>query len=239
MCTQNRLVMSIALVFLGAGYSLCGCMFEPSGAETNSSDSCGNGVVDPGEACDATQFNGQTCHSEGYVSGTLACTVDCMLDTSGCVSENCGNGNLDPGEACDGVNLDGNDCTTVGGGFTDGVLACTTSCTFDTSGCSTEEPCGNGQIDPGEECDGSNLAGATCTTVDSAYSGGTLGCNAACQPDGDVCADLMEGQDYIGACLQDCTNHDDCRTQNTDSFSCLPMPQGWGPGGDLVCRYDD
>jgi hypothetical protein len=39
--------------------------------------------------------------------------------------------------------------------------------------------CGNGAIDPEEQCDGSNLNGETCTTL--GYSGGTLACNGSCQ----------------------------------------------------------
>jgi hypothetical protein len=35
--------------------------------------------------------------------------------------------------------------------------------------------CGNGNIDIGEQCDGGNLGGFSCT--DLGYSGGTLGCD--------------------------------------------------------------
>ena len=39
--------------------------------------------------------------------------------------------------------------------------------------------CGNGAINPEEQCDGSNLNGNTCATL--GYSGGTLACNGSCQ----------------------------------------------------------
>jgi hypothetical protein len=46
---------------------------------------CGNGIVDSGEACDWTNLNGQTCAEQGFVGGTLACTPgQCTFDTSGC-----------------------------------------------------------------------------------------------------------------------------------------------------------
>lgn len=38
--------------------------------------------------------------------------------------------------------------------------------------------CGNGVLETGEQCDGSNLGGQTCTSL--GYSGGTLSCNANC-----------------------------------------------------------
>ena len=47
-------------------------------------------------------------------------------------------------------------------------------------------PCGNGIIDSGEDCDGSNLGGATCSSL--GYSGGTLSCNAStCKFDASKC----------------------------------------------------
>lgn len=45
---------------------------------------CGNGVIDPGEQCDQSNLNGQTCASQGFVAGVLKCGAGCMLDTSGC-----------------------------------------------------------------------------------------------------------------------------------------------------------
>jgi Protein of unknown function (DUF1566) len=39
--------------------------------------------------------------------------------------------------------------------------------------------CGNGMIDPGEQCDGTNLNGATCTSL-GFTNGGTLSCTASC-----------------------------------------------------------
>jgi hypothetical protein len=47
----------------------------------------------------------------------------------------CGNGIVETGESCDGTNLSGQTC--VGLGFAGGTLACSGSCSFDTSGCTT------------------------------------------------------------------------------------------------------
>ena len=45
--------------------------------------------------------------------------------------------------------------------------------------------CGNGVIDQGEECDGSNLTGQTC--LSRGYTGGTLSCNSNCAINTSAC----------------------------------------------------
>src|SRR5262249_42218640 len=72
------------------------------------SASCGNGTIDPGEACEGTNLKGATCQSQGFPEGgTLLCT-NCKLDTSGCYV--CGNGVVQGPEQCDGTNLNGQTC---------------------------------------------------------------------------------------------------------------------------------
>jgi hypothetical protein len=44
---------------------------------------CGNGGLDPGEQCDGSNLDGQTCQSLGFGGGTLACS-NCAFDTSRC-----------------------------------------------------------------------------------------------------------------------------------------------------------
>ena len=66
---------------------------------------CGNGVVQGGEACDGGDLQGQTCLDLGFNGGTLACSSDCTLDTSGCTatSYECGKGLIEGSEECDGL----------------------------------------------------------------------------------------------------------------------------------------
>lgn len=45
---------------------------------------CGNGVLETGEHCEAGTLDGQTCVTQGFAGGTLACAPGCTFDTSGC-----------------------------------------------------------------------------------------------------------------------------------------------------------
>ncbi len=133
-------------------------------------------------------------------------------------SPNCGNGAIDSGEDCDGSNLGGATCASAMGPTYTGTLSCT-SCAFNTSSCTSPTPvcdndgvcdsgenttncpadcpaappanCGNGTINTGEECDGSNLNSKTC--VGDGYTGGTLSCAADCELDYSACTGPAPG----------------------------------------------
>lgn len=150
------------------------CTFNESGC-TN----CGNGVLDSGEQCDGSEFGGKTCQTLGYDGGTLSCNANCTINENLCYQTHCNDGVLDPGEECDGSNLNGASCQTLG--FAGGTLACNANCTYNTSNCSNDvNLCGNGAIDGGEQCDGTNLNGASCISQGFTW-GGTLACNSSCQ----------------------------------------------------------
>ena len=150
-----------------SGYDLSGCILPPT---------CGDGVQEGPERCDAEDFGGVSCQSEGFDSGELACVLTCnALDTSGCGL--CGNLVADGDEVCDGTDVRGQTC--LARGFDSGGLQCTPDCAaVDSSNCGT---CGNGIIDGSEACDGVELGGATCGSL--GLTGGTLGCTASCQLD--------------------------------------------------------
>ncbi|MFO7566504.1 MAG: hypothetical protein R6X02_27930 [Enhygromyxa sp.] len=63
-----------------------------------------------------------------------------------------------------------------------------------TTGDGDGEPagCGNGVVDPGEQCDGGNLNGWSCT--DLGYAGGTLACDpVTCTYDASGCVNNTDG----------------------------------------------
>ncbi|MGC4120806.1 MAG: lamin tail domain-containing protein [Myxococcales bacterium] len=152
--------------FAGGTLSCSSCAFNTSGCTL-----CGNNAIDGSEVCDGTNLNGKTCATQGFAGGTLSCS-SCAFNTSGCTM--CGNNVLNGSEACDGTAFGGKTCATIGGGFTGGTLACSSSCALVTTGCTTAAVCNNGVLESGEVCDGSLLGGRTCVT--EGYTTGTLGC---------------------------------------------------------------
>src|SRR5690606_31092900 len=131
------------------------------------------------EACDGTDLGIATCEGEGFDGGTIACTDTCTLDTSACFE--CGDGVVNGAEECDGTELGGATCATQG--FASGTLACASDCTFDTSMCEDEPGpmCGDGAVNGTEECDGTELGGATCESA--GFDGGTITCGGTCELD--------------------------------------------------------
>jgi cysteine-rich repeat protein len=125
---------------------------------------CGDGNVDPGEECD-----------DGNLDPGDGCSANCTIEPE----PYCGDGTLDPGEQCDdGNNVDGDGCSAecivepfCGDGelnvdgetcdppdaifnVGDYDIICRDNCTF----------CGDGNLDPEEECDdGNNIDGDGCT----------------------------------------------------------------------------
>jgi cysteine-rich repeat protein len=176
---------------------------------------CGNGIKDPEEECDGTDFG------PGGNPDGRTCAADCHIQT-------CGNGRLDPGEQCDDGNSGSNDgcsggalaaggckiefcgdgikndgteaCDSGVAGIPTAAAGCNANCTTPSCGdkivnplftptgapgpeqCDPPDPghgcsatcqfehCGNGRLDPGEECDGNdfgpggNPLGLTCAT---------------------------------------------------------------------------
>lgn len=67
--------------------------------------------------------------------------------------------------------------------------------------CVEDSPCGNGSIDPGEQCEGNDLGGATCSSID--FDGGELGCKADCT------------FNTSGCCSDECTGGQQCLDSST------------------------
>ncbi|MCD4759496.1 hypothetical protein K8R33_01255 [archaeon] len=150
-------------------------------------DVCGDGFLDSGEVCEGGNLNGETCASQGFDSGTLACSGDCTFDTGGCVdsSSSCGDGVCDEGENC-------GDCP----GDCEGVIgspACASgevcNVVFGSGSCDVADPsCGDGVVDGNEVCDkGSNIESVSDdvfpneeTCITEGFDSGNLACSSNC-----------------------------------------------------------
>jgi RHS repeat-associated protein len=91
------------------------------------------------------------------------------------------------------------------------------ACTFDTSGCHL---CGDNQAEGPEECDGTDLAGQSCLTLD--FEGGTLACVA--------CAFDTSGCDNCGDGVQE--PPEECDGADFGTQTCVT--RGFD-GGSLLC----
>jgi len=179
---------------------------------------CGNGVKEGTEICDDGNLNNNdgcssACKAEYCGDGIKQTKEQCddgnWVNLDGCsalcVTEVplCGNGMIEGSEQCDGGNLNGQTCTSKG--FTSGSLACTSSCTLNTSNC-LSTLCGNGVKEGAEICDDGNL-------------NNNDGCNSTCRAE--YCGD------GIKQTKEQC---DDGNWKNRDGCSALcklEQKKGW------------
>jgi cysteine-rich repeat protein len=167
----------------------------------------------------------------------------------------CGDGHLDGdrGEECDGADLGGATCQSQSVKYVGGQLACTDTCQFDFTGCvSVHTPsCGDGILDPGEQCDGT-VQGVTCESL--RYAGGTIGCTADCRLDLSHClvslpavcgngrrdpGEACDGDDLGGAV---CPHGGTLRCQSSclalDTSACLTCGDGRRDAGEACDGAD-
>lgn len=121
----------------------------------------------------------------------------------------------------------GHTCESLG--WEGGELGCTSplilyGCRFDTSQCYGPNPCGNGVIDPGEVCDGTELGGVTCGDLYFGHYEGPLFCMPDCRwfndrycvPVGDSCGNGVRDMELFEHCDNGERNSDTepgaCRT---------------------------
>lgn len=178
-----------------------------------------------------------TTESYCWTENALACTDNCESTwpeayNLQCSVVHCSNGILDEDET--GIDCGGADCPACGStcasnqcknasdqcvfqsNLTCGLngAACVDCvaqgkiCDLSTGSCvTTSVVCGNGVIDPSEQCDGANLNGESCVT--QGFNSGTLICHPAGTPN--------ECQFNTSSCEQACTNGEERCNSNIPS----------------------
>jgi hypothetical protein len=212
-----------ALLFGLAISLVSACPSKPEGEDSNDSNDSGSSASDSCVIADAGNEGDSGPIPDSGTSPTDAGTnpadsgpLDAGPNPSdAAVPPTCGDGTLQTFEQCELFELRGATCETQG--FSGGQLACTATCTYDTSACTA---CGNGILETGELCDATALGGATC---DSLLGTGHMG-NLTCTPDcsalvTDACNYTLPAGDFETC---DSTLTDPC----TGGLSCLSTGQG-------------
>ncbi len=138
---------------------------------------CGGSAGPAGVTC---------CNVDFDCTGDLVCGASKVCEAA--QPPLCGDGTVDAGEACDGSDLAGHTCITQS--FSGGTLACAPDCTFDTNSCTLAGgggalTCDGVSKDANEQCDGTDLGGATCES--QGFKMGNLLCAASCTFDTSAC----------------------------------------------------
>jgi len=139
------------------------CGADCASYDTSQCERCGDGVIqEEHEQCDGAELAGASCASLEMGTGALACTSECLFDTTGCTNPPvCGDGVRNSfTEVCDGTQFaPGENCEKYG--FYEGSLTCNGCTAIDTSACTGQ--CGDGVVQDifGEQCEG-DITSTTC-----------------------------------------------------------------------------
>ncbi len=174
------------------------------------SQTCGSGIVNEGEACDYGEESASE-DSKSYGWNSELGEPNCFFCQ---FTAYCGDGITNSGEDCDEGSLDENgkpvlkdtEGNPIGGQGTYG--GCKADCKFAAR-------CGDGNVDPGEECDNGK------DNNDKAYNGCTLECKLGARcgdgivQDEEVCDEgivdqygkLVGGNNEYGHCNADCSGY--------------------------------
>jgi hypothetical protein len=226
----------LAMTFL-SGWAIAACGDDNSIAEGCLDDMCPTGFECMSDVC--VPVEGET----GESAGDSGDTSDGNHDTGdGDGDEDTGDGDGD-GDGDEDTG-DGDGEIGDGDGDGDGEVPCTAGtegceCYLDKcqdgllcdAGVCIANPCGDGQLTPGEQCDGEELGGQDCLQLE--FDAGSLLCNPlTCEFDTSQCTIIPCGNGDIDPGEQ-------CDGDNLNSTSCIDLDFS---GGTLACtdtcQYD-
>ena len=225
------------------------CSAPPGGCDCVYALNCTGAACAPGSADYCSYCATQTGNCTGCSDGTM-CKV-------GPISGTCQGGNCivpcSPNQCRNtGTGVCTNQSDTACGRNGIACVDCVAQskiCDQTTGNCISA--CGNGVINPGEQCDGANMNGKTCIT--EGFDGGTLTCNATCNFVTAACINCAANQCIQGAVCQNSDN-DSCGFNGNACANCTtsgqvcswvtgtcvaPCGAGQCRGADNVCHNSD
>ncbi|MFH1240395.1 MAG: hypothetical protein V1672_04200 [Candidatus Diapherotrites archaeon] len=134
------------------------CIFNTDSCEFTEEDAdsvCGNEIREAGERCDGDDLGSFSCGALGYAGGIMTCMDDCNPDLTYCYLL--------------GDEPESTGDTDESGDGTDGGTG---------TGEETAAMCGNELLEIGEECDGENMGGIDCSSMN--WGTGNLKCSEFC-----------------------------------------------------------
>jgi hypothetical protein len=199
-------------------------------SESSSSESSESSSSESSESSSSTESSesGSTETSSTTDTGgeavCLETTPNCTAPADDCVCVGCNDdGTCGDDDDCVCTDCDGTDFCLPTDCNADGVCdpffeGCACSDCYPHPECADNpQPCGNGAIEPIEDCDGDDLAGQDC--VGLGFTEGTLSCSSACFFDTSACITTL-GCNDDDACGED----DDCVCSDCDEAAfCGPF----------------
>lgn len=210
-------------------------------AGTSGSLGCNTNCTYNSSNCRCTD-NSILCSGVCCASGQICVSGSCQVDPSTQVpAPSCGDGIVNQtSEQCDGSALGGKTCALINAAKPYGTLKCSSYCQYDLTGCSGTDPnapvCGNGVIDSGEQCDGTNFGGKTCASVNASTPQGSLKCTA-CQLDASGCSTPPPATPVCGNGKVE--GNEQCDGSDLGGKTCSSIGYAGGTlGCDASCKFN-
>ncbi len=167
---------------------ICTSACKIDSSDACSLESCGDGDLDDGEACDGDAYDeaSRKCPDgqEEKAQADWACSDTCHVVTANACQEICGNGKLDDGEECDDSLFDESKviCGETQEKTASSAWTCSDACTIVKDN-ACQDLCGNGKLDDGEACDGSQFTAnaQVCPDGVAELEGAVWGCSSLCE----------------------------------------------------------
>jgi len=198
----------------------CATAFNSSG----SAQSCSSSTYGGSARCGSVYGSGRTWSSSTRSSGSASCVFTgkpCRIAfSSSGSSQSCSSSTYGGSALCASSACPFSSCPASSACPDPAGVPCSL-----TSGCPV---CGNGNIDAGEQCDGSNLNGESCQS--QGYGAGTLGCTSSCVFNTSACTLCGNGFINLG---------EQCDGSNLNGETCASRGLGGGElGCDDSCNYN-